>query len=173
MHRPLDVVCSQDVSLRRMPCLMRFCRCCIVASSLIVWLCSVTVFLNMTTPVMMRHAFQQYEACIDYFSAETWVDFMSAVISTQCKADKVIHHVIALGLRNPTEGTLKILNSLTLAVCLGVEEAKQVSEQGKKAHLSEFKKSFKRAVLHLDRPPFECIRLPTSAAEFAQTSPDL
>ena len=76
--------------------------------------------------------------CIDYFSAETWVDLMSAEISTQCKADKVIHHihhVIALGLRNPTEGTLKILNSLTLAVCLGVEEAKQVSGQSKKAHL--------------------------------------
>ena len=88
-----------------------------------------------TQSVTCRHALQSFDSCIDDFSAQPWGQLVDSAVGSLRKQDLVLAHVLALGLRNPTEATLNILSSLVMAVCLGVERAKQVAESGKHAHL--------------------------------------
>jgi hypothetical protein len=59
-----------------------------------------------------RRALQDFKSFPQYFTAEQWGQLQDETLASPCKLTMLLSHCSKLGLRLPTEGTLKLLASL-------------------------------------------------------------
>ena len=108
---------------------------------------------------------QNFEAVHSYFTATRWDQFHSGM-AKDCTKDAVINHVVALGLRFPTEPTVQHLVGLYLMVSDGYEKSLHMPGPLKLECVRFMKKKIKE---HCKKPPLGVVeRLPANPRDFAR-----
>jgi hypothetical protein len=118
--------------------------------------------MSMSAHVIARMPMQDWRAMPNYYMAVDWDMMKPASCNVLVKAQVVIKGAVVLGLRWPTESTVKLLTAMLLTLCGWGCEA----NPGKKDLRHWFKTMFKAAARRAGRP-FAYVRdLPQSPEEF-------
>ena len=106
-----------------------------------------------------RRAQQSYEAILEYGTQQIWDTLMNSGPAA-LKLHTVISWAMGLGLRCPTEHSLKFLTSLWLYVSETQEELARTTREQKQGMLQHFKREFDRCRKNMHDPPVYLIQLP-------------
>lgn len=107
-----------------------------------------------------RRAQQNFDAIVSYGTQAFWDHLGQASIVANAKLDAIIGLSIRLGLRCPSEHTLKLMNSLWLFCSEPTEELQRMSSQQKYTLLQHTKKEFDKARKLACDPPQYIQKLP-------------
>jgi len=112
---------------------------------------------------------QNFESIGNFFSAREWRSLLDPALEFLAKATLILDRLIALGCRNPTEGTMGYAPALLLICTEGPDRAKNLSPgymHDTLEHLKNMRRSRTRG------PALETfLELPVSAAAFEQQHP--
>ena len=100
---------------------------------------------------------QDYMDLPSYLKAELWKNLKSDDVPASAKRNLIMQFALELGLRNPTEPSIKLLNSLALVA--GSTSVLHGSDQ-KVIMLKAFKAGFKRMVRNAPAPIAYLLKLP-------------
>jgi hypothetical protein len=106
---------------------------------------------------------QNYEAMVHYMRESVWESMKEGPV-------QLIQHLIALGLRQPSEPTFQTMTCLLLMVQHGIDPAVNLSTQTKNATLKLLKTWFTRAVTG-DKTKWDIKLLPDVPAELLRRHP--
>jgi len=117
------------------------------------------------TPSRSRRTLQQYFAVTEYLTRSEWDSLIAEKNTATTKIDIIVNRCIRLGLRRPTEHTLKLLTSLWLAVSEAPERLAAMPTSQKVDSARYFKACFKAAARRAAEPGLHLERLPATPAE--------
>ena len=101
---------------------------------------------------------QDYMDLPSYLKAELWENLKSDDVPYSAKRDLIMQFALEFGLRNPTEPSIKLLNSLALVA--GSSTSGLHGSDQKVALLREFKGAFKRMARYAPAPVAYLLKLP-------------
>jgi hypothetical protein len=120
------------------------------------------LFTPKTTPAAStRRAMQNFSTIADFFTADEW-SVLDSEGSSQAKVNTICSRAIKLGLRCPSEPTLKLMSSLLVLVVHGAQPDGEVDLKGK---LDAFKKTWKMLSVGEGHPPEYVSTLPASPSD--------
>ncbi len=118
-----------------------------------------------------RRQLQDYTAILHYADELVWDKLNDADASPHVKMDVILELAGGLGLRLPTEGTLKLLCSFWMVVTLPAVQ--RVLRSDKQMHLFSVKRSWDKMRKNFAEPAAWVSKLPNSTAAFATEFPQL
>ena len=120
-----------------------------------------------------RHAMQNYQAIIDYFTAEEWNVMMDPKASSLVKQDVVLSRACKLGLRAPAEQTLKWFASFLLVLTEPAEALTAMSSTTKHNFMKFLKGAFKTWTRRTSEPVVFITLLPAAPRSLQEAQPQL
>jgi hypothetical protein len=119
------------------------------------------LFTPKPTAASTRRAMQNFCTIADFFTAGEW-SVLDSEGSSQAKLNIICSRAIRLGLRCPSEPTLKLMSSLLVLVVHGAQLDGEVDLKGK---LDAFKKTWKMLSTGEGHPPEYVSTLPASPSD--------
>jgi len=121
----------------------------------------------------VRRKQQDFLAFISYLSEHHWDRILDPSTSQGEKEDILFSLLRSLGLRLPTEPTLKLVSSFLMVVGESWEECSNRTVPYRKAHLSSIKAHWRPASRLCEPPAYWFKKLPPSPTEYSKTCPTM
>ncbi len=118
-----------------------------------------------------RCKLQDYRSLVHYFTSKLWDILGDNRAGSHSKLEVILQHASALGLRNPTEGSVQTLTGLLLVASEGLAGASALTAASKYQTLQHIKKVMKK---HVALPCAAWVaELPREPATFKMSFPSL
>jgi hypothetical protein len=122
-------------------------------------------------PGKLRRSQQNYMSAHHYLTARMWDAMLDGTVPSDTKLTAFLGHCIHLGMRCPTEPTLKWLCSLWLVCCTDPGELARLSVLDKTLKFKQVKQHFNQYRLRAPDPPVWVERLPAKPVELLRDFP--
>jgi hypothetical protein len=122
-------------------------------------------------PGKRRRAQQDYMSVHHYLTKNMWEGMLDGTVPSDTKLTAFMGHCIHLGMRCPTEPTLKWLCSLWLVCCTDPGDLARMSVIDKTLKFKQVKLSFNQYRLRASDPPVWVDRLPATPLELLRDFP--
>jgi len=118
------------------------------------------------TANLTRRPQQDFRHFLAYLTADRWENLLDTNVSAYSKQEVILEWLRLLGLRNPTEPTLKFIASSIILLAEGWEKAQVMQVGVKKCYMRSVGSDFKRSVRMASAPIHYIASLPALPDDF-------